>query len=336
MVETNTLESYEPYYFEKSAKLSEGVTFMALSKTLFWVDIINALIHRVTDINDLSTHTSWQANFNNYDGEYPFEREYDESIGVVFPIDKPDGVDEIYFGAKYGLAKMKYSTGKWKYVIEYHSCGLERNWKDLRSNDGNVSPDGEIFIGIMHDFHSDADVNEPKGALLKLSIPNKTCTVVLDKVAIPNAINWTAENDFAYFTDSLKHIIWKIPYQNGNLVPDQKQVFIDFKRTNPSFQSPEPDGSFIDPPTNYLITAVWSTNTVQRYDTSGKLVYKWFFPSTARISCCALADGDMFVTTANENISRNSTPNGDLGGAIWRVPNVSSYCGSSKRIPIID
>lgn len=332
-----TVERYvhqeAPYYFDNGIRLSEGVTYVSKAKTLFWIDIYNALIHKVTDINDISTHSVWNASLENYEGSYPFDSSYPERIGVVFPIDNSRGVEDVYFGAKYGIAKMSYSTGKWEYVVPYANSGLQKDWKNLRSNDGNVSPDGEIFIGIMHDFHSDVDFKDPKGALFKIDLPRRTCTLVLDKIMIPNAINWDKDAKYAYFTDSLNYSIFKFPYKGSNLVVEDKSLFVDVKKYNAQYESPEPDGSFIDPATDNIITAVWSTHSVQRYNTKGELVFKWVFPETSRVSCCALAEGHMFVTTANDVIDKDEKPQG-LGGSIYKIPNVSSYTGSSKNNPI--
>ena len=219
---SKTIHDQEPYYFDKTSRLSEGITYVAMSKTLFWVDIFNALIHKITNLDDVSTHSSWHASADNYMGTYPYDNTYAERIGVVFPVDKAEGVDEVYFGAKYGLAKMSYATQTWEYVIPYSDCGLQRNWADLRSNDGNVSPEGDVYVGFMHDFHAQENREDPQGALVKMNIPDRTCEVVIDHVLIPNALNWNSELDHVYFTDSLNFIIWKIPYHNGTIRAQEK------------------------------------------------------------------------------------------------------------------
>ncbi|CAG97982.1 regucalcin [Kluyveromyces lactis] len=330
---TETVHKNGPYYFDSKIRLSEGISYAAESKALFWIDIYNAYIHRVTDIDDISTHTVWHASVDNYEGLYPFTTDLPERIGAIFPIDRADGVEEVYFGAKYGIARMNYTTLRWQYLVHYSDSGLQKDWTGLRSNDGNVSPDGEIFIGIMNDFHCTVDSEDPKGALLKVNLRENICELVIDKLMIPNAINWSQDGTTVYFTDSLNFSIYKYPYQDKNLIVEDKALFIDIKKFNSQFDSPEPDGSFIDPDTHNIITAVWSTSTVQRYDTKGDLIHKWTFPETNRISACTLAQGHMFVTTANEIIEDNASPEG-LGGSIFKVENVSTYMGSSKRNPI--
>ncbi|CDO95534.1 unnamed protein product [Kluyveromyces dobzhanskii CBS 2104] len=329
---TATVHKEAAYYLDTNARLSEGITYAAESRNLLWIDIFNALIHKVTDIEDISTHTVWHASTANYEGSYPFDPSLPERIGAIFPIDKPDGLEEVYFGAKYGIARLDYSTLRWEYVVYYSDSGLQRDWTSLRSNDGNVSPDGDIFIGTMNDFHSTVDFDDPKGSIFKVNLPKRTCEVVIDKLMIPNAINWTSGLKSVYFTDSLNFSIFEFPYKDGTFDVHGKTLFADIKKFNSEYESPEPDGSFIEPDTGHVITAVWSTNSVQRYDTKGNLIHKWIFPETDRISACALAQGDMFVTTANEIIDEKASPQG-MGGSIFKVKNVSSYQGSSKRNP---
>lgn len=345
--------SVQTFFHHEDARLTEGVTFSREFNTLYWIDIYRAEIHRLN--NPLGDKTEQKYDWFNistknydstmFDVPYPkTETFFKESIGAIFLC---GDVNSIYFGSKFGIGKLDFQTGKWCYKILYNQCSVlqENNrWTNLRSNDGNVSPDGKfIFIGLMNDFMFEP-TDFKQGCILKISLVEKTIELVWDSIKIPNAIHWNSKNDKILVTDSLNHCIWQCSYnyETNEILMATKIKLIDTKANNPNFESPEPDGSDIDSINNLLYVSVWSTHSVQIYDTNnGNLIEKIQLPeSTPRISCNCIVGDKLFITTANQNIDDESNANASVkdsnGGCIYKVQGVllgnTSELKSSKII----
>lgn len=351
----------KPFFRSKDPRLSEGITYCGKTDTLYWIDIYKAQIHRIQNFQNGSP-SSMQSNYGvvtisqeNYNERlfnisYPKEHsEYKESIGVIFPNDNEDGLDShlIYFGSKFGIAQYNYKTDQWGYIILYSSCPeLKLYSHRLRSNDGNVTPDGKyIIVGLMEDFMYDASKSD-KGCVLRIDLNNQEITMMVNGMKIPNAFHWNQDNSKMYITDSLNFTIWEYEYntiENRLVLPHRKHALFDIHKYNVDFESPEPDGSDIDLINGLLYVSVWSTSQIQVYDIqTGKLVKRYLLPlNTPRISCCCLVGGDLLVTCANqyitddEQLSNNNHDNKDVnGGCVYRIENVTQNMfpkRSSKR-----
>ncbi|KAL3228953.1 rRNA-processing protein CGR1 [Nakaseomyces bracarensis] len=339
-VETIKYDHLEPFYHVPDARLSEGLTYIKESDTLLWVDIFKGEIHRLDDVTTKGTsqHDQFVATKSNYlkDAEikYP-DSDLHESVGCIFPVLGKDGkIDSVLFGGKHGVGHCKFSTKKWEYIALYSSCPeLKDHAIDLRSNDGNVGPDGtKLYVGVMPDFHVKM---APIGAYVTVDLMHKPHKVEMfvNHINIPNAIHWDKTNTKIHWTDSLNHAIVKI--ENG-----QSSKFINIKNeTNAQYPSPEPDGSCIDLTNNTIYICVWSARKIQKYSlTDGRLLTQYLIPEgTPRPSSCCFVGRDLIVTTANEDIEHGKA--GDhTGGCLYRIPDILPEgvdVGSAKRQPIV-
>ncbi|AJQ08854.1 hypothetical protein H792_YJM1304B00160 [Saccharomyces cerevisiae YJM1304] len=346
------LHDLKPYYHVPGAIHSEGITFVKETGTLLWVDIFKGEVHKVEDIEQPeSSHSFFSISRANYGKnasiEYPPNPdELKESVGCIFPIldgASQNEIKQVLFGSKFGIGKLDFSKSEWEYVILYSECpelSTDRAYK-LRSNDGNVSPDGKyIYVGLMSDFPFDL---EPVGCLLRVDLLAHKIELVWNCLLIPNAIHWDeSDQKTMYVTDSLNFTIWKCP--GGDLL--KRDELIDVKNSNnQSFESPEPDGSAIwfskdGKHSGFLFITVWSTSKVQMFDlTNGKLLKEFILPEqTPRVSCCCFVGKDLFVTTANAEINDAVRTNTDKnGGCIYKIPNVldgNVPLESTKRQPL--
>ncbi|CAI1911085.1 hypothetical protein SEUBUCD646_0D02640 [Saccharomyces eubayanus] len=331
------LGGLKPYFQVPGAIHSEGITFVKETNTLLWVDIFKSEVHKVEDIeHPESSHSSFSVTRANYSKdssvEYPPNPEdLKESVGCIFPLfggASQDKIEHVLFGSKFGIGRLDFTNGEWEYLILYSQCSdlsSDRAYK-LRSNDGNVSPDGKyLYVGLMSDFPFKL---EPIGCILRVDLLAQEVEMVWNCMLIPNAIHWDKSDEKSmYVTDSLNFTIWKCP--GGDLL--KREELIDVKNSNnQSFESPEPDGSAIwfskdGKHSGYLFIAVWSTCKVQMFDlVNGKLLKEFILPkSTPRVSCCCFVGKDLFVTTANAKINDAVGFNFDkIGGCIYRIPNV--------------
>ncbi|AET39910.1 regucalcin Ecym_5132 [Eremothecium cymbalariae DBVPG len=331
------------YFKATDPRLTEGITYVANSQELFWSDIIRGEIHRVTaEREPEEDYCKYIISPYTYDicEQYPYDKaEAIERVGCVFPVECKPGhrVTTVLFGARYGIGKLNIGTGTWKYLFLYRDSKVNKRWERMRSNDGNVSPDGrEIYIGVMNDFSVGLDPSQPpEGCFLRINLVERSCKVVLDNVYIPNAINWSPDNRKIYLTDSLKFVIWQLPFENGEPALT-KSIFYNSKANNQKFESPEPDGSFVDPADGTLYTAVWSTGLIQAVDPQGDLVAEYSVPTPRVSSCCLGPKGDVFVSTAPAGDMKSGSPSDELGGSLYRIsiPALQrKQVASSKRTP---
>ncbi|SCV03837.1 LAME_0H13630g1_1 [Lachancea meyersii CBS 8951] len=339
MVESTKITA-QPYIHNHGARLSEGVTYLKASQTLFWVDIFLGEIHFVTNIDDpKASHNVIKINANNYIGAYPHSSELPERVGAVFPVDSPSGVKEAFFAGKYGIGRLSLESCKWNYEVLFSSCHnvSGKDWDRLRSNDGNVAPNGDIYIGVMNDFQIGVDTKkEAEGCLFRVNLKQKHIELVLDNLYIPNSINWNTANDTMYLNDTLKFKTWQMPYEDGVPRVAEKTVFVDFVPVNESFELPQPDGSVVDPRDGFSYCCVFSTHKVQIFNPEAQLHRELVFPETPNMTCCCIGPGgDIFVTTASLDVEHGKSTG--PSGALYRVSGdfvtAKGDVPSSKRNP---
>ncbi|SCU91701.1 LAFA_0F05292g1_1 [Lachancea sp. 'fantastica'] len=330
----------KPYIHDYGARLSEGITYLRESQTLFWVDIFLSEIHFVTDINDpKASHKVIKINASNYTGVYPYSTKLPERVGAVFPVDSPTGVKEVFFAGKYGIGHLWLESSQWSYQVLFSSSKnvSDKDWERLRSNDGNVAPNGDIYIGVMNDFHIGVDTQkEAEGCLFRVNLKHKSIELVLDHLHIPNSINWNQTTDTLYLNDTMAFKVWQMPYVNGTPQPEEKKVFIDFTPINKDVELPQPDGSVVDPRDGFSYCCVFSSHKLQVFDPKGQLQRELVFPQTPNMTCCCIGPGgDVFVTTASLDVEHGKSVG--PSGALYRVSG-ACFAGkdnvpSSKRNP---
>lgn len=328
MVVVKDYSQVMPFRHEDGARLSEGVTYDIRNDRLLWVDIYNSEIHAIDNVSrDGREGRHMKIKIKGSQGR--------DSVGVVFLTTDPQ---IILFGGKDGIGRWVVGTYEWDYVVRYDACPElacdPDRLKRLRPNDGNTTRDGKyILIGLMNDFNY--DVKEVDGCIVRICIVNGTVDMIWDQIAIANAVHWDRDENYVFITDSLQHTIWRCPWdrKTDSLDKHKRQEWIDFKSHNKGFDSPEPDGSDMDIKHNLLYVSVWSTHRVQVYDITkeNKLVQEIILPvTTPRGSCCCLAGSDLYVTTANNEISDEPVQKGQ-GGSLFRLLCVADNEPTSSK-----
>lgn len=349
--ETVDFTQIKPYYHVPDARLSEGITYVNETKTLLWVDIYKAEVHKVEHIrNPETSHDYISIGLDDYRADaaikYPYPESAKESIGVVFPLidgGETESVNRVLFASKYGIGRASFANKEWEYIALYRDCPdlQEERALRLRSNDGNVSPCGKyLYVGLMDDFDQPL---KDEGCLVRVRLSDRRVEMVWDHVKIPNAIHWDETGDVMYFTDSLGFTIWQYNERTG-----EKKSLIDIKSSNnKSLESPEPDGSAIDLLNKRLYVCIYSGAKIQEFSlTTGSLLKEYLLPRhTPRVTCCAIAGNDLYVTTANEDVKHGPQASKDSrGGSLYKLPNVVQVATqsallefvSSKRQPVFD
>jgi sugar lactone lactonase YvrE len=132
--EFKTWSVTEPY-LDIKCELGEAPYFEPETNTLRFVDIKKRQLHTVDlTIGPKSLKTL----------------QLDMPVGVTANIEGVDPQDRILAGGKSGIYILERQTGKYKLLKRFYDS--EENDERLRSNDGNVDPQGRFWIGTMNDF----------------------------------------------------------------------------------------------------------------------------------------------------------------------------------------
>lgn len=124
----------EPY-LDIKCELGEGPYYEPETNTLRFVDIKKKQLHTV----DLAVGPTSLKTL-----------QLDMPVGVTANIEGVDPQDKILAGGKSGIYILERQTGKYKLLKRFYDS--EENDERLRSNDGNVDPQGRFWIGTMNDF----------------------------------------------------------------------------------------------------------------------------------------------------------------------------------------
>ena len=131
---------------------------------------------------------------------------------------------------------------------------------------------------------------------------------LFDHITIPNAICFSPDGKFAYFTDTPTRLIMRQPLDNKGWPHGDPEVFIDLRG-----EGLNPDGAVIDQE-GCLWNAQWGASRVARYDHNGSFLCAFELPAL-QPSCPGFGGPDldqMFVTSAAEDMAEVGPNDGQL------------------------
>lgn len=203
-----------------------------------------------------------------------------------------------------GLKRFDIDSGASEAVCSFVEAGTP-----IRSNDGRAGPDGAFWIGTMG-----RRAESEAGSLYRFA-----GGVLAEKrrgMTIPNAICFSPEGDWAYFSDSPSRSImrWRLDPDSGDTI-GEAEMFIDLRSENLM-----PDGAVTDSE-GCIWNAQWGAGKVARYDPSGRFVDAVTVPA-AQVTCPAFGGSDMrtlFVTSAWEGMDADARRADPLAGAVFAL-----------------
>ena len=243
--------------------LGEGPLWHPERQQLFWVDIINRKM--LTRVNGKSQE--WQ---------------FDQCVSAAGWID----MDNLIIASETGLHRFDVNTGQMDDLME-----LEANNPVTRSNDGRADPWGGFWIGTMGkrlERNAGAIYRFFEGKLEKL----------YPDITIPNAICFSPDKAFAYFTDTAKRQIMHQPLDSAGWPTGEPRVLIDLNA-----EKINPDGAVTDRDGN-IWNAQWGASRVACYSPDGVFLRAVSCPGS-QTTCPAFGGDDLsslFVTSANEGL----------------------------------
>jgi sugar lactone lactonase YvrE len=279
--------------YHSSDILGESATWLADSNQFLWVDIDRGILHQYNPTTKQVTDTSLGTN-----------------VSTIIPWKK----NQIILALKGSLVSLDLTTG-----IQSPLIDIAKEEPMLRPNDGKASPDGRIFMGVMHQSN-----HNETGSLYRID-KDLSIHKVLSKQHIPNGIVWNAAGDRLYYVDSGRGVIEAYVYdkQTGEIVFDRVAVQVPAEMG-------VPDGMTIDA-RGYLWVAHWGGFCVGVWNpATGCLIEKVEVPVPHVTSCTFGNAGELYITTARSGLSPEMLDRYPMSGALFTaqvsvLPGINHY-----------
>jgi sugar lactone lactonase YvrE len=176
--------------------------------------------------------------------------------------------------------------------------------RDSRFNDVIADPMGRVFCGTM-------PTETQLGSLYRLD-PDGPLTKVLGDIGCSNGLGFTLDRKQMYYTDSVKHEIYRFDYDQRTGELSNQQVFV---------RLPDdlgiPDGMTVDAE-GYVWSAIWDGGCMIRFAPDGTEDRRVTFPAR-KVSCVTFGGPDytdMYITTAGGN---NKAEEGPGAGGLFHL-----------------
>lgn len=284
-----------------SDQTGEAATWLPRLGLFLWVDIDNGLLR--------TYHPESQS---------VIEHTFPEQISAIIP--RKESEEEILLAMKNRIVS---------YHLTHRTCTTLVEIEDLqpawRTNDCKASPEGRLWLGVMHTQH-----HNETGTLYCMN-NDLSLKPVLRKQSIPNGIVWNKAGDKMYYADSGRGCIEEYSY--NQLTGD-----ICFLRI--AVQVPPvygmPDGMTIDSD-GLLWVAHWGGYGVYVWNpVTGRLVSKVEVP-VPHVASCTFGGSDnqsLFITTALAGLDDAAKEAYPLSGSLF-VAQVSNVVPSENHYPFI-
>ncbi|MEL7211877.1 MAG: SMP-30/gluconolactonase/LRE family protein [Pseudomonadota bacterium] len=246
--------------------LGEGPLWHPDRQQLFWFDIDGKKLKT----RQFGAVSVWQ---------------FDENVSAAGWID----TERLLLASETGLYVFTIETGTSELLVK-----LEADVKGTRSNDGRADPWGGFWIGTMGknaEPELGAIYRYYQGALTKLYV----------NVTIPNAICFSPDRRYAYYTDTAKKQVMRQALRSTDGMPDDfAEVWLDLRE-----EGLNPDGAVIDAEGRMWL-AQWGAGRVACYDAEAQLLEAIEFP--ARHTSCPAFGGPnlqtLYCTSAAIGVSK--------------------------------
>ncbi len=215
-----------------SAGLGEGPLWDARIGRLWWVDIDTSLLHCFDPVSG-DTRTVVCA---------------EPSLSMVVP--STDG--GLVAAVESGLVRIDPATGLTTRISRL-TPGV-----GLRMNDGNVDPQGRLWVGSMA-----YDYAPGGGALYRVT--HDRHDRVLERVTCSNGVGWSPDGNVMYFVDTGSQRIVAFDFDGADGTIDGARTLVDIDPDDGG-----PDGIAIDVDGGIWV-ALWNGAEIRRYTADGRL-----------------------------------------------------------------
>lgn len=262
--------------------LCEGILWDERSGTLLWVDVFK------------NTIIQWNPGSNSF-----FRKEFNSIITSI-------GKDA---AGGFIVAAGDYIQLLDETFVMRHQTQLEMPNPNVRTNDGNVDPLGNFWIGSMA-YDAKARMGD-----LKRVAGNFQIDTILRNVTISNGMDWSPSGDIFYYIDTPTQQVSRF---NFNL--DSASLGQELDPIDVSDSPGAPDGMCVDAEGN-LWVAFWGGGQVRNFSPEGKLIGV-VRVSASLVTNCVFGGEDLstlYITTADashEDFVKGSEP---MAGSLFSV-----------------
>lgn len=263
-------------------QIGEGIFWHKKQEKLLWLDIDGCMLH------EYAFHTKVLT-------DHPFT----DKVTTIIPREGYD--DEVVLALKDKIICYHLQNKTFRELLDIPSIK-----QDYRTNDGKASPEGRIWIGVMH-----MNTQHENGALYCIE-QDLSFREILTGQSIPNGIVWNSRGDVMYYADSGKKCIYAFDYDRKNGSLSSQRVAI---RVPPEYGIP--DGMTIDAD-DHLWVAHWGGFGVYIWDPSdGRMTGKVEVPAPNVASCTFGDKNQLFITTARSGLSERELEQYPLSGSVF-------------------
>ncbi|WP_339935725.1 SMP-30/gluconolactonase/LRE family protein [Vreelandella glaciei] len=262
--------------------LGEGPQWDAKHQCLYWCDILEKQLH-------------WLSPATGESGYY----QLDHRVSLATPLEE----DGLLLVGEDRLSRFDPTSGS---VEKF--CDFEADNPITRSNDARVDRHGSLWLSSMG-----KSAEQGAGSLYRLH--RGKLTQLRSGLTIPNAICFSADGQFAWFTDTVTGIVMRWTLDNDGWPTGEPQPWADFSSTLGN-----PDGAVVDSE-GCLWLALWGAGQVVRLNNDGKVIGRVELP-VSQPTCSAFSGPGiktLYITTAQEGFSAEQLAQEPTAGSLYVV-----------------
>ncbi|MCL5425069.1 MAG: SMP-30/gluconolactonase/LRE family protein [Gammaproteobacteria bacterium] len=262
--------------------LGEGPQWEANSQRLYWCNILEKQLH-------------WLCPSSGESGQYPL----DHMVSLAAPL---EGGGLLLVGED-RLSRFDPVNN----VVE-RFCDFETDNPITRSNDARIDRHGSLWLSSM-------GKKAEKGAGSLYRLQRGKLTLLRSGLTIPNAICFSENGEFAWFTDTATGVVMRWALDSDGWPQGEPTPWADFSSTQGN-----PDGAVVDSE-GCLWLALWGAGQVVRLNHNGQIIGCVELP-VSQPSCPAFAGPElksMYITTAQEGFSAEQLAQEPTAGSLYVV-----------------
>jgi sugar lactone lactonase YvrE len=268
-------------FLDAGAELGEGPVWDDRSQELWWVDIPGGRVHRCSPA-----------------GHDRVVLELNVAVGSV-ALTEDDGAVVVAAGRDLLLLDPGGAVSHLVAVGDVVDGGV--------LNDSRCDPAGNLWVGVSTEGET-----EPIGCL-RVVTPKLEVTTILERLTIPNGLDWSPDGRWLYFADSPTSRVDAFPFENTRL--GQPMILASAEPGQGM-----PDGLTIDSE-GAIWVAYWDGWRVQRHLPDGSVDVIIELP-VAKVTSCAFGGSDLrdlYITTAAYGLSPEERKTQPAAGGVFRV-----------------
>ncbi|MDQ7730575.1 SMP-30/gluconolactonase/LRE family protein [Halomonas sp. SpR8] len=262
--------------------LGEGPQWDAKNQRLYWCDILEKQLH-------------WLSPASGESGHFQF----DHQVSLAAPLEEGG----LLLVGEDRLSRFDPDSSSIEKL-----CDFEADNSVTRSNDARIDRHGSLWLSSMG---KSAERNA--GSLYRLH--RGKLTPLRSGLTIPNAICFSENGEFAWFTDTVTGVVMRWALDSDGWPQGEPQPWADF------FSSlGNPDGAVMDSE-GCLWLALWGAGQVVRLDHDGQIIGRVELP-VSQPSCPAFAGPDLktlYITTAQEGFCAEQLAQEPTAGSLYVV-----------------